>query len=186
MVEVVLVTGGSRSGKSRHAQELAEGLEGRKVFVATCPEVDAEMEERIRRHREEREGKGWETIEEAVDLEDVLRRMKEGEVLLVDCLTLWVNNLMYETEKRGEEIGEDEVEQRCRRLLDACASRKGTVIFVTNEVGLGIVPENSLARRYRDLVGRCNQVVAAGADRVIFMVSGLPLKLKPGGESGTT
>lgn len=185
MAEIVLVTGGSRSGKSRHAQELAVGLEGRKIFVATCPVVDAEMEERIRRHKDEREGKGWETIEESVDLDGVLRRV-EGGVLLVDCLTLWINNLMYEAEKREQEIGEDEVEQRCRRLLEACASRKGTVIFVTNEVGMGIVPENSLARLYRDLVGRCNQVVAAGADQVIFMVSGLPLKLKQGGGSGIT
>ena len=178
MARVILVTGGSRSGKSRHAQELAEKAGGQRIFVATCPAVDAEMEERIQRHREARQDRGWDTIEEPVDLEGVLRLLDRGEVLLVDCLTLWVNNLMYEGEKEGREVTEDEVAERCCRVLDACSGREGTVLFVTNEVGLGIVPDNPLARRYRDLVGRCNQVMAAGADQVMFMVSGLPMRLK--------
>jgi adenosylcobinamide kinase / adenosylcobinamide-phosphate guanylyltransferase len=177
MAKVVLITGGSRSGKSRYAQELAQESPGEKLFVATCPRVDGEMDERIRRHREDRAGRGWRTVEEEVDLEGVLRR-ETVEMVLVDCLTLWINNLMYSSGREEDEIEENEIECRVKRLLSVCAEREGEVVFVTNEVGLGIVPENQLARRYRDLVGRCNQTLAAGADRVVFMVSGLPLALK--------
>lgn len=177
MARVILVTGGSRSGKSRQAQRIAEEEGNRKVFVATCPRVDAEMTARIRRHQEERAGKGWETVEEGVDLAGVLARTA-GEVVLVDCLTLWINNLLFTGDRAEDLVDEDWVAARCGELLDICRGRQGTVIFVTNEVGLGIVPENPLARRFRDLVGRCNQVMAHRADRVLFMVSGLPLILK--------
>lgn len=177
MARVILVTGGSRSGKSRQAQTIAEEEGNDKVFVATCPQVDAEMAARIQRHQDERSGKGWETVEETVDLAGVLARTG-GDVVLVDCLTLWVNNLLIAGDQPEERIDENWVEARCGELLDTCRERPGTVVFVTNEVGLGIVPENPLARRFRDLVGRCNQVVARRADRVIFMVSGLPLMLK--------
>ena len=177
MAEVVLITGGSRSGKSRYAQELAQESAGEKLFVATCPRVDGEMDERIRRHQEDRAGRGWRTVEEEVDLEGVLGR-EGGIMVLVDCLTLWINNLMYHNGREEDNIGENEIEFRTRELLRVCAEREGWVVFVTNEVGLGIVPENQLARRYRDLVGRCNQTLAAGADKVVFMVSGLPLTLK--------
>ena len=177
MARVILITGGSRSGKSRQAQGIAEEEGNRKVFVATCPRVDAEMAARIERHREERAGKGWETVEETVDLVGVLARIA-GDAVLVDCLTLWINNLLFAGEPSAELVDEDWVEARCGELLEVCRGRQGTVVFVTNEVGLGIVPDNPLARRYRDLVGRCNQVMARGADRVIFMVSGLPLILK--------
>ena len=199
MAEIVLVTGGSRSGKSRYAQGLAEAITGKRTFVATCPAVDAEMAERIRRHRQAR-GAGWVTVEETVDLPGAIRRVVDSDVVLVDCLTLWVNNLLYEeTLRSAREDGteavtapsdpagtasmtEDEMEAHCREVLLACASLPGTVIFVTNEVGMGIVPDNPLSRRFRDLAGRCNQVIAGGADRVIFMVSGIAARIK-GGES---
>ena len=177
MAEVVLITGGTRSVKNRYAQELAQESAGEKLFVATCPRVDGEMDERIRRHREDRQGRGWRTVEEEVDLESVLGG-ETGDVVLVDCLTLWINNLVYNFGREEDTIGEEEIEYRVKELLRVCAQREGKEVFVTNEVGLGIVPENQLARRYRDLVGRCNQTLAAGADKVVFMVSGLPLKLK--------
>ncbi|HOI75969.1 MAG TPA: bifunctional adenosylcobinamide kinase/adenosylcobinamide-phosphate guanylyltransferase [Syntrophales bacterium] len=191
MAEIILVTGGSRSGKSRYAQELAESMAGKRAFVATCPVVDEEMAERIRRHQRAR-GAGWITIEETVDLPGALRRAAGSGVVLVDCLTLWVNNLLYEETLRsaredGTEgpagasgMSEDEMEARSRDVLRACADIPGTVIFVTNEVGMGIVPENALSRRFRDLAGRCNQVIAGGADRVVLMVSGIAATIKGG------
>ncbi len=193
MAEIVLVTGGSRSGKSRYAQELAEAVHEKRTFVATCPVVDEEMAERIRRHQRAR-GIGWITLEEAVDLPGALRRAAGSGVVLVDCLTLWVNNLLYEETLRfarenGAEgpagssgLSEDEMEAQCREVLRACAELPGMVIFVTNEVGMGIVPDNALSRRFRDLAGRCNQVIARGADRVVLMVSGIAATIK-GGDS---
>ena len=179
MARVILITGGCRSGKSRHAMTLAESLGGRRAYVATCPVMeDAEMGERIARHQRERAHRGWETIEEAAELAGALREARGFEVVLVDCVTLWVNNLMYGAEERGEGFDEDAMERRCEEVLGASREREGTVIFVTNEVGMGIVPENALARRFRDLVGRCNQVIAAGADAVTLVSCGIPLQLK--------
>ena len=180
MGRIYLVTGGSRSGKSAHAQMLAEKEPGPRTFVATCPPIDDEMRERIRRHREAREGQGWETVEETVDLVGAIRRIPDGGVLLVDCLTLWINNLMYQAEQDGREVGEDEMADLGQQLVDASAAREGMVLFVTNELGIGIVPEHAMVRRYRDLVGRCNQVIAAGAEQVVLMVAGIPMVLKPG------
>ena len=178
MAKIVLVTGGARSGKSGFAQKLAEELSGPRAFVATCPPIDDEIRERIRRHREARRGRGWETVEETVDLAGLLCRALEYNVLLVDCLTLWINNLMYRAEQAGEQIGEEEIETRCSEVLHAASGRPGTVIFVTNEVGMGIVPERPGVRLYRDLVGRCNQVMGRSAGRVVLMVSGIPMEIK--------
>lgn len=178
MARIVLVTGGSRSGKSTYAQQLAEGLSGRRAFVATCPPIDEELRVRIQRHQEARRGADWQTIEEPIDLIGAVKKGREYEVLLIDCLTLWINNLMYEAEQQGQQIEEAEIERSCTDLLEACSEHPGTVILVTNEVGMGIVPDNPLSRRYRDLVGRCNQVVGAAADAVILLVSGIPLTLK--------
>lgn len=177
MAEITLVTGGCRSGKSRYAQTRAEALADKRTFVATCPPVDAEMEERIRRHRQERQGRGWETIEEPVALAQVLRTAPPG-ILLVDCLTLWVGNLLHAAEEAGHILLEDEVAQRSAELLESCQSQQGRVFFVTNEVGMGIVPDNAAARRFRDLLGRCNQVIAAGADEVVLLVSGIAMRVK--------
>ena len=102
MAEIILITGGSRSGKSAFAQKTAEALPGPRAYIATCPVIDPETEKRIRKHREARRGKGWETIEETVDLAGAIRRAVTCRVLLVDCLTLWINNLLHEAEKRGK------------------------------------------------------------------------------------
>lgn len=175
---IIYVSGGCRSGKSAQAQRLAEALEGRRGYVATCPRIDPEMDERIARHRRDREGRGWRTIEAPLELGEAIRSAAGLDVLLVDCLTLWVNNLLYEAQRENRDLGEDEVAGLCRELVEACRGREGTVIFVSNELGMGLVPADSMARRYRDLVGRCNQVIAAAADEALFMVSGVPLTLK--------
>jgi len=181
MARIVLITGGCRSGKSDYAQRLAESLAGRRVYVATCPVTDDEMRERIARHQQQRRHHDWETIEEPADLAAAIRRAGSGSIVLVDCLTLWVNNLMYGAERLGEQIDENEIERLCGRVVDACRRHDGTVVFVTNEVGMGIEPGNAISRRYRDLVGRCNQTIAACADEVTLVACGIPLTLK--GES---
>ena len=179
MARIVLVTGGCRSGKSAFAQGLAESLPGRRVYVATCPVVDGEMRQRIRKHQEARAASHWDTIEEPMRLDSALLSAGNYDVVLVDCLTLWINNLMYQPRQRnGQDVSEEQVAQRCGEVLAVACKHPGTVVFVTNEVGMGVVPENALARRYRDLVGRCNQVIAAGADIVALISCGIPLFLK--------
>jgi adenosylcobinamide kinase / adenosylcobinamide-phosphate guanylyltransferase len=178
MADIIMITGGSRSGKSSYAQQKAEEIGSPLLYIATCPVIDAEMEDRIRRHREAREAKGWETIEEAIDLAEVLLQNGEGKTVLIDCLTLWVNNLMYEAQKRGEPFTEEHIVVHCRDLIRACQKISGMVIIVTNEVGMGIVPDNETARRYRDIAGRCNQEIAKAASEVALLVSGIPLILK--------
>jgi adenosylcobinamide kinase / adenosylcobinamide-phosphate guanylyltransferase len=178
MARIHLITGGSRSGKSDYALKTAEAKSGRHIFVATCPVTDDEMARRIQRHKEQRSSSRWETVEEPSRIAEVLQKSLQCDVILVDCLTLWVNNLMYEASQKGIDFGEEEIALECKRLLKVCEGLNGTVIFVTNEVGSAIVPENPLARRYRDLVGRCNQIVAHRADAVTMVVSGLPLSLK--------
>ena len=178
MGEVILVTGGSRSGKSAYAQKVAETLAGPRLFVATCPLIDDEMRERIRKHQKERQASDWQTIEETVDLAGAVSDGRDYQVMLVDCLTLWVNNLMYEAQREGREITEEDISHLCRELLAVCAELNSTVIFVTNEVGMGIVPDSPTSRKYRDLAGRCNQIIAAGADTVTLVTCGLPLHLK--------
>ena len=178
MGKIVLVTGGNRSGKSAYAQNLAEGLPGPRTYVATCPVIDAEMAQRVQKHKEARRHAEWETIEETVDLAGVIRRAGAFRVLLVDCLTLWANNLLYEAERLGRAFTEEDMAERCRELIGACGAFPGMVIFVTNEVGMGIIPQNETARRFGDLAGRMNQIIGAAAGTVTFLVSGLPLTLK--------
>lgn len=175
---LVLVLGGCRSGKSafalRHAAELGSGG----MFIATCPVLDDEMRERIRRHREERRGLDWDTVEEETDLAGALARCRPDGVVLIDCLTLWVNNVMHHGDVAGKPPGEDDLAALSLRMADAALARRGTTVAVANEVGLGVVPDNPLARRFRDLAGRVNQTVAARADEVYFMVAGLPTRIK--------
>ena len=178
MAKIVLVTGGSRSGKSRHALRLAESLGLRRAFVATCPPLDVEMKARIARHQADRAATGWDTIEEPIEIARVLAEDKTHDVLLVDCLTLWISNLMHEARPAGRRISEDDVSRLAGELLAACRARAGVVIFVANEVGLGVVPAKAAARLFRDLSGRCNQTIAAGADSVVLITCGLPLTLK--------
>ncbi len=162
---VTLVLGGARAGKSGYALALLGGG----LFVATAEAGDAEMAERIATHRAER-GASWTTIEEPLDLPAVLRRHAEdARPMLVDCLTLWLSNLMHR---------DRDIEEATTALLVALDQRAGETAFVSNEVGLGIVPDNALARRFRDAQGALNRRIAARADRVVFMAAGLPLTLK--------
>jgi adenosylcobinamide kinase/adenosylcobinamide-phosphate guanylyltransferase len=178
MAEIILITGGSRSGKSGYAQKLVEALPGPRAYLATCPVIDPEMAMRVEKHRDSRKASDWETIEETIDLAGAIRRAGRYRVLLVDCLTLWVNNLLYEAESRGEVFTEEATAVRCREVIDACGSFPGTILFVTNELGMGIVPENEAARRFRDCAGRCNQMLAEAAGTVTLVVAGITLPLK--------
>ena len=179
MSKILLVTGGSRSGKSAFAQKMAEALPGPRVFLATCPVIDPEMGARILRHQQARCSHDWQTLEEPLDLAAALQRAKNQPVVLVDCLTLWVNNVMYEAGQRGQTVSESEMASRCQPVLEAARNHGGTVIFVTNEVGMSLVPETPLGRRFRDLAGRVSQIIAAESDEVFLVVCGQPLKIKP-------
>lgn len=178
MHKIVLVTGGCRSGKSRFAQRLAEKAGEKRLYVATAPVSDAEMEERVQRHRQERASRNWVTCEETLDLVKVLEHHTDFDAVLCDCLTLWVSNLMYEAEQKKEAFNEDDMARLTQALLRVARCHAGTLVFVTNEVGCGIVPGDPVSRRFRDLTGRCNQVMAAAADEVYFVVSGIPMKIK--------
>jgi adenosylcobinamide kinase / adenosylcobinamide-phosphate guanylyltransferase len=167
IVGSVLVLGGARSGKSAYAERLVLESAPSAVYLATGTAGDGEMAERIRQHRARR-GAAWTTVEEPLDLCGVLAG--QARPVLVDCLTLWLSNLMH----AGADIGAET--DRLTALLPRLA---GPVVFVSNEVGLGIVPDNALAREFRDHAGRLNQAVAAAVDAVIFLAAGLPLQLKP-------
>ena len=178
MSRMILVTGGARSGKSAYAQSLAESLPGPRAYVATCPVTDAEMAERIRKHRQARTQQHWQTLEEPLDLPAALAQATECPTVLIDCLTLWINNLMYQAAGDNLPLSEEDVQRRCQTLIEAVKRHPGTVIFVSGEVGLGIVPENREARLFRDLLGRCNQLLAASSNQVTLVACGLPLHLK--------
>jgi len=178
LADIVLITGGNRSGKSDYAKKTAEEIQGPRAFVATCPPIDEEMVERIRRHQEARDKTKWHTIEEPVNLAEVLANSTGFNVVLVDCLTLWVNNLTFEALREKRALTEEDMERKCREVLAACTGRRGTVFFVTNEIGMGVIPGTRKSRLFCDLLGRCNQIVAAASHQVIMMACGLPLKLK--------
>ena len=178
MAEITLITGGSRSGKSAFAQQLAEQQDGSRLFLATCPVTDREMEARIQRHIADREHAGWDAVEEQIEIAHQLATANDYRVVLVDCLTLWVNNIMYEEHCSNTPLNEDKISQKTTAFVAAARKHPGMVIFVTNEVGLGIVPGNKDARLYRDLVGRCNQQVAAAADSVYLVSCGIPMQIK--------
>ncbi|AWM00462.1 bifunctional adenosylcobinamide kinase/adenosylcobinamide-phosphate guanylyltransferase [Bradyrhizobium amphicarpaeae] len=165
---IILITGGARSGKSRRAEMRTRSFPGQPVYVATAEALDAEMEARIATHRARR-GADWIEREVPLDLVPALVATDGGGARLVDCLTLWLSNLMH-----AERNWESEVTE----LAAALPRLKSPVVFVTNEVGLGIVPDNALARRYRDAAGTMNQVIAAASNEVEFVVAGLPMKLK--------
>ncbi len=165
----VLVLGGARSGKSRFAERLVEDSGLDPVYVATAAAGDTEMAERIAHHRERR-GDRWSTIEEPVDLRATLaENASAGKAVLVDCLTLWITNLMMREADITAETG---------RLAAQVPDLAGPVVFVSNEVGLGIVPENAMARAFRDHAGRLHQQVAERAEQVFFIAAGLPIALK--------
>jgi adenosylcobinamide kinase / adenosylcobinamide-phosphate guanylyltransferase len=177
--QATLITGGCRSGKSRHAQHLAEQVLGAKrCYIATCVPRDAEMQQRVERHQAER-GVDWQTVEEPMQIAAAIDALgPRSSVLLVDCLTLWISNLMG----AGREM--DAVVAAAHELAASVARSACPLFLVTNEVGAGIVPENALARAYRDTAGLVNQIVAAACDRVIWTVAGIPVQIKPPADGG--
>jgi adenosylcobinamide kinase / adenosylcobinamide-phosphate guanylyltransferase len=165
-----LVLGGTRSGKSAHAERLARAMGLRRVYIATAQAFDEEMRERIASHKLDRAADGWVTIEEPVELAAVIaQQAKPDAVLLVDCLTLWLSNIM---------LSELNVAGMQAALIGELKAAKGPIVLVSNEVGMGIVPETKLGRDFRDAQGRLNQTVAATVPNVIFVAAGLPLVLK--------
>ncbi len=173
MKETLFVIGGCRSGKSGHALKAAESFIGeKKIFIATCIPRDDEMKHRVAKHRQER-NRTWHTIEAPTHLPDaIVDHSRDATVILVDCLTLWMNNLLLET---GDS---EKVLERIPFLIQAIETANCPTVLVSNEVGTGIVPENKLARQFRDLAGAVNQAVAKQADKVVWMVAGIPVTIK--------
>ncbi len=163
-----LVLGGARSGKSAFAERLVVNSGLPRIYLATATAGDEEMRLRIARHRQER-GEGWRTVEEPLDLVAALTRHNHDGAVLVDCLTLWLSNLMF---------ADRDVEAESQRLANWLATTPGPVVLVSNEVGLGLVPETPLGRSFRDAQGRLNQIIAAAVPDVAFVAAGLPLWLK--------
>ena len=165
---LTLLIGGARSGKSAYSERVISKLSSPWTYIATGQAFDDEMRERIDHHRIRR-GNGWRTVEAPLDLAGALAEIDDGAPVLVDCLTLWLTNHML--------AGRD-LEQETDRLCSVLGCPRGPWFIVSNEVGMGIVPENALARRFRDEAGRINQRVATLADHVLFMAAGLPMVMK--------
>ena len=173
MREIIFILGGCRSGKSRHALKLAEDIPCRKkVFIATCLPLDEEMKKRIERHQRERK-RTWTTIEVPVLLPEAIdKNSQKSDVILIDCLTLWISNLLLENDNQEKLAGHVD------RLIKSLENALCPIIMVSNEVGAGIVPETRLGRLFRDVVGFANQKIAACSNAVIWMVAGIPVKIK--------
>jgi adenosylcobinamide kinase / adenosylcobinamide-phosphate guanylyltransferase len=165
---IILITGGARSGKSLRAEARARAFPGQPVYIATAEALDAEMAERIAKHRARR-GNHWIEREAPLELVQTLIETDGSGARLVDCLTLWLSNLLLAERDWSKELS---------LLAHALRSARSPVVMVTNEVGLGIVPDNALARAFRDAAGIMNQTIAGAADEVEFIVAGLPMKLK--------
>jgi len=173
MGKLILILGGARSGKSRFAVNLAKKYGGKVSFIATCLPKDLEMNSRIRIHKKARPSH-WQTFEEPEDLPLLLKRIgAKSKVIIIDCLTLWVSNLLL----KG--FSENNIEGKINEILRSLSKIKAKFIVVSNEVGLGIVPKNKLARNFRDIAGKINQIVAGKSDNIFFMVAGIPLKMEP-------
>ena len=172
MRKVLFIIGGCRSGKSSHALFLANQIPGHKIFIATCMPHDKEMEERVLLHKKQR-SRAWTTLEAPIRLsEEISKNSQKENVILVDCLTLWISNLLLENNNQKN------VDGHIRKLIQSLEKAQCPIILVSNEVGTGIVPENRLARRFRDTAGFTNQRVAACANKVIWMVAGIPVGVK--------
>lgn len=173
---IIFITGGARSGKSTFAMTEAEKIEGDQLYIATAEPLDDEMKERIQKHRDER-GALWDTIEEPIEITSVLSGLdRKYNVVLIDCVTIWLSNVILDNETSHK----DGVDQRIDDLIDRLGKIDGTVtiFIVSNEVGMGIVPDNQLAREFRDVAGKMNQQIAGISDKVYMIVSGIPIKVK--------
>jgi adenosylcobinamide kinase / adenosylcobinamide-phosphate guanylyltransferase len=173
-VRSALILGGARSGKSAYAQVLAEACSPERLYLATGAPGDEEMAARIARHQADR-GAGWKTLEEPLEVASaLLTHAQAGRVVVVDCLTLWLSNLMQAGRDPGDAV---------TALAEAMGALAGPVVLVSNEVGMGLVPDHKLGREFRDWQGRVNREIGAACDAVIFVAAGLPLQLKPAATS---
>lgn len=191
----IFITGGSRSGKSSHALKLAESLGEKRLYLATAQALDDEMEGRIARHKKER-GDGWDTAEEPLAIAEVIKKDSKYDVILLDCLTLWLCNVMHradgeflddppfpspsmgEGQGGGESSKDEEFLRDIDQLVQACKACKTKLIVISNETGSGIIPGDPLSRRFSDLAGIMNQKMAAAASQVILTVAGIPMTIK--------
>ncbi len=176
---ITLITGGIKSGKSDFALSLAEDISDREnlYFLATAQPMDAEMAERIEKHKANRK-ECWNTIEEPEAIAQAIEALPDGCTVLIDCITLWLNNILGEMEI--DEVDYDEIKEKLEKIVYIMEKKSLSVIFVTNEVGSGIIPDNKLSRIYIDILGKVNQVISGYADEVYWMVSGISVKVKPG------
>ncbi len=172
MKRIILITGGQRSGKSSHAEEMALLLSEHPIYIATAKVWDEEFQQRVERHRSRR-GPCWTNIEEERYLS---RHDVSGRVVLIDCVTLWLTNFFFAS--REKEVSTDELLAEAKEEFDRFTSQDATFIFVTNEIGSGGVSDNALQRRFTDLQGWMNQYIASRADTVVLMVSGIPVNIK--------
>ncbi len=169
----ILIIGGAKSGKSRIALDICNSLKRKKIFVATAQALDGEMRERIQRHKEERGGE-WVTVEEPINITGKIREYDGPDTaILIDCLTVWISNLFMAYDESLQHVYKS-----IDKLIEQLARVKGIILVVSNEVGMGIVPENHLARVYRDVAGLLNQRIAHIARRVVAVMAGLPMVLK--------
>lgn len=168
MAEIILVTGGARSGKSALAERLAQSCGNKVIYIATSEPFDDEMQSRIDRHRARRDA-GWRTVDAPLELPDMLVQTDGDAPRLVDCLTMWLNNLIYHNRDVADEVD---------RLIEVISEQQADLVMVTNEIGSGLVPQTAEARKFRDLAGELNQMVAQAASQVYLSVSGIPVKIK--------
>lgn len=184
MNNLIMVTGGARSGKSTFAEKLVKDMEGQTTYLATALPIDQDMEYRIHRHQSDR-NKDWYTIERYKDFKKLKNniKFKESKNILLDCLTLLLNNQLFDLNKDWDNISNSEIDkiehyviEDILDLLELCKDKN--LVIVTNEIGLGIVPVNRFTNFYRDILGRINQLVASKANRAFFLVSGIPIQLK--------
>ena len=168
MAEIILVTGGARSGKSALAERLAQSCGNKVIYIATSEPFDDEMQSRIDRHRARRDA-GWRTVDAPLELPDMLVQTDGDAPRLVDCLTMWLNNLIYNNRDVADEVD---------KLIKVISEQQADLVMVTNEIGSGLVPQTAEARKFRDLAGELNQMVAQAASQVYLSVSGIPVKIK--------
>ncbi|MBU4305341.1 MAG: bifunctional adenosylcobinamide kinase/adenosylcobinamide-phosphate guanylyltransferase [Candidatus Omnitrophica bacterium] len=171
MKKIIFVSGSVRSGKSSFAVSRAKEFKKPVIFIATCRPLDDEMKERVRKHEQNRP-KAWTTIEEDMDISAVIGKLKGKDTAILDCLTLWISNLLLAG------LSEKEISRRIRDFIAALKQTPASVIIVSNEVGWGIVPDNRLSRVFRDIIGTLHQRIAAVSDEVYLMVAGIAMRVK--------